>query len=103
MNWIDIIGLIGSISIGLSFIPQTYKTLKTNTIKSTSFLMFFFTSSASICMIIYSVYYNVLPMLIANVSVLANSSIIMITYLYKKKTLALNEQEETKIDNFEII
>tara|TARA_Y100000992_G_scaffold186407_1_gene126132 strand:- start:1908 stop:2219 length:312 start_codon:yes stop_codon:yes gene_type:complete len=103
MNWIDIIGLIGSISIGLSFIPQTYKTLKTNTVKSTSFLMFFITSSASICMIIYSVYYNVLPMLIANVSVLANSSIIMITYLYKKNILALNEQEETNDDHFEII
>tara|TARA_B100000424_G_scaffold91692_1_gene69000 strand:- start:30 stop:341 length:312 start_codon:yes stop_codon:yes gene_type:complete len=103
MNWIDIIGLIGSISIGFSFIPQTYKTLKTNTVKSTSFLMFFITSSASICMIIYSVYYNVLPMLIANVSVLANSSIIMITYLYKKNILALNEQEETNDDHFEII
>ena len=66
MNWVDIIGLIGSISIGLSFIPQTYKTLKTNTIKSTSFLMFFITSLASVCMIIYSVYYKVLPMLIKN-------------------------------------
>ena len=103
MNWVDIIGLIGSISIGLSFIPQTYKTLKTNTIKSTSFLMFFITSTASVCMIIYSVYYKVLPMLIANVSVLTNSSIIMIAYLYKKKMLSLTEQQETNIENFEYI
>jgi len=103
MNWIDIIGLIGSISIGLSFIPQTYKTLKENTIKSTSFLMFFITSSASLCMVIYSVYYQILPMLIANVSVLVNSSIIMITYLYKKKLLTLNQQVETNLEEFEII
>jgi uncharacterized protein with PQ loop repeat len=103
MNWIDIIGLFGSISIGLSFIPQTFKTIKTNTIKSTSFLMFFITSSASVCMIIYSVYYKILPMLIANLSVLTNSSIIMIAYLYKKKMLSLNEQEETNIEIFEII
>ena len=103
MYWIDIIGLIGSISIGLSFIPQTYKTLKTNTTKSTSFLMFFITSSASICMIVYSIYYKVLPMLIANVSVLTNSSIIMIAYIHKKKMLVLNQQEETNIDIFEII
>ena len=103
MNWIDIIGLIGSISIGLSFIPQTYKTLKENTIKSTSFLMFFITSSASLCMVIYSVYYQILPMLVANVSVLVNSSIIMITYLYKKKLLTLNQQVETNLEEFEII
>lgn len=103
MNWVDIIGLIGSISIGLSFIPQTYKTLKINTIKSTSFLMFLITSSASVCMIIYSVYYKVLPMLIANVSVLINCSIIMIAYLYKKKILSLNEQEETTVEIFEYI
>tara|TARA_B100001057_G_scaffold390168_1_gene398085 strand:- start:224 stop:535 length:312 start_codon:yes stop_codon:yes gene_type:complete len=103
MNWVDIIGLIGSISIGLSFIPQTYKTLKENTIKSTSFLMFFITSSASLCMIIYSVYYQILPMLIANVSVLVNSFIIMITYLYKKKILELNQQVETNLEEFEII
>tara|TARA_B100000073_G_C23610835_1_gene524434 strand:- start:489 stop:800 length:312 start_codon:yes stop_codon:yes gene_type:complete len=103
MNWIDIIGLIGSISIGLSFIPQTYKTLKTNTIKSTSFLMFFITSTASVCMIIYSVYYKVLPMLIANVSVLTNSSIIMIAYLYKKKMLSLTEQQETNVEFIEYI
>ena len=103
MNWVDIIGLFGSISIGLSFIPQTYKTLKTNTIKSTSFLMFFITSTASICMIIYSVYYKVLPMLIANVSVLTNSSIIMIAYLYKKKMLSLTEQQETNVEFIEYI
>ena len=103
MNWVDIIGLIGSISIGLSFIPQTYKTLKTNTIKSTSFLMFFITSSASICMIVYSIYYKVLPMLIANVSVLTNSSIIMIAYIYKKKMLVLSQQEETNMEIFEIV
>jgi len=103
MNWVDIIGLIGSISIGLSFIPQTYKTLKTNTIKSTSFLMFFITSLASVCMIIYSVYYKVLPMLIANVSVLTNSSIIMIAYLYKKKMLSLTEQQETNVEIIEYI
>ena len=103
MNWVDIIGLIGSISIGLSFIPQTYKTLKTNTIKSTSFLIFFITSLASVCMIIYSVYYKVLPMLIANVSVLTNSSIIMIAYLYKKKMLSLTEQQETNVEIIEYI
>ena len=103
MNWVDIIGLFGSISIGLSFIPQTYKTLKTNTIKSTSFLMFFITSTASVCMIIYSVYYKVLPMLIANVSVLTNSSIIMIAYLYKKKMLSLTEQQETNVEFIEYI
>tara|TARA_A100001035_G_scaffold274290_1_gene266040 strand:+ start:262 stop:573 length:312 start_codon:yes stop_codon:yes gene_type:complete len=103
MNSIDIIGLIGSISIGISFIPQTFKTINAETIKSTSFLMFFITSTASIFMIVYSVYYNILPMLIANVSVLSNSCIIMIVYLYKKKISTLNETKEIIIENFEII
>ena len=65
--------------------------------------MFFITSTASVCMIIYSVFYKVLPMLIANVSVLTNSSIIMIAYLYKKKMLSLTEQQDITVDNFEII
>ena len=33
MNHIDILGLLGSIFVGISFIPQTIKTLKSEEIK----------------------------------------------------------------------
>jgi uncharacterized protein with PQ loop repeat len=107
MTWIDIIGLLGSISIGLSFVPQTYKTIRIKTIQSTSFFMFLTSFFASIGMIIYSVHYKIIPMLIANVSVLTNSCIIMLVYLYKKNISTINETKEiTKeitVENFEII
>jgi uncharacterized protein with PQ loop repeat len=85
MNYIDIIGYFGSICVGLSFIPQTYKTITTDNVKSISFYTFLITFFSSICMIIYSIYYKIYPMLIANASVFLNSFIILVVYLYKKK------------------
>tara|TARA_B110000495_G_C22979950_1_gene575954 strand:+ start:163 stop:435 length:273 start_codon:yes stop_codon:yes gene_type:complete len=84
MKTINIIGLVGSGGIAIAFIPQTYKTITSDTLQSTSFLMIFLTFSSSLCMLVYSVYYTIVPMIIANTSVCINTLITMIAFLYKK-------------------
>ena len=83
---IDIIGLLGSIMVGVSLFPQTIKTIKTikeesNTSISLSFLTITFTSS--ILMIIFAIYYLIIPMLIANILVFINSLSLLIVIIKK--------------------
>ena len=91
MYAINIIGLCGSCGVAIAFIPQTYKTITTDSIKSISFITMYMVFSSSICMLIYSMYYNILPMLIANVSVMINTGVIMVVYLYKKNETTLSQ------------
>ena len=81
---INSIGICGSIGIAIAFIPQTYKTIISEDNQSISFAMILLTFSSSICMTIFSIYYFILPMIITNVSVLINTFIIMIAFVYKK-------------------
>ena len=78
MNWIDIIGLIGSMLVGFSLIPQSYKSIKENDTKSISIYYLFITFFAAVFMGIYSIYYLILPMIIANSLVLGNVIILII-------------------------
>ena len=57
MNHIDILGLLGSIFVGISFIPQTIKTIKSEDIKDISFLFMFLNILASALMSVYGIYY----------------------------------------------
>ena len=85
MNYvINIIGICGSVGIAIAFIPQTYKTITSDDNHSVSFAMIFLTFSSSICMTIFSIYYLILPMIITNISVLFNTFIIMVAFMYKK-------------------
>ena len=79
----DLIGLIGAIMIGISLIPQTIKTIKDED-KSISIPFVFITLISSILMIIFAIYYFIIPMLIANISVFINTLIILIITLNKK-------------------
>jgi len=81
---INIIGICGSVGIAIAFIPQTYKTITSDDNHSVSFSMIFLTFLSSICMTIYSIYYYILPMIITNISVLINTFIIMVAFIYKK-------------------
>tara|TARA_E500000178_G_C16892031_1_gene693979 strand:+ start:537 stop:797 length:261 start_codon:yes stop_codon:yes gene_type:complete len=81
----DLIGLIGAIMIGISLIPQTIKTIKDED-KSISIPFVFITLISSILMIIFAIYYFIIPMLIANISVFINTLIILIVTLNKKSS-----------------
>ena len=78
MNKIDVIGLLGSILVGFSLIPQSYKSLRENDVKSLSKYYLLITFLAAVFMGIYSIYYLILPMIIANGLVLGNVIILII-------------------------
>ena len=82
-NIINFVGLLGSIGIGLSLIPQTCKTVNSNE-SSLSFPFIIITLLSSIFMVTYAIYYLIIPMLIANSSVLINS-LILLFFTIKQK------------------
>tara|TARA_A100001015_G_C14926838_1_gene686722 strand:- start:166 stop:486 length:321 start_codon:yes stop_codon:yes gene_type:complete len=75
---IDILGLSGSILVSVSFLPQTYKTIMTDDIKDISLLFMLLNVISASLMCIYGIYYNIVPILISNGSVLINCLIILI-------------------------
>ena len=77
---ITIIGILGAIGISISLIPQTYKSWTTNDISSLSIKYIIITLISSVFMIVYSTYYLVHPMIIANLSVLGNTCILLLLY-----------------------
>lgn len=81
MKTIEIIGVLGSCIVAISFIPQTYKIIKNNDVHSisSSFIMINILSSS--LLIYYGVYYFIIPMMIANLSVCFNN-IIILYYIY---------------------
>lgn len=82
---IDIIGLIGSVLVGICFIPQTYKTINSDEIKDISKLFMMLNIISASLMVVYGSYYLIFPIIIANGSVLINCCIITICIIINKK------------------
>ena len=85
MFYVELIGYIGCLFLFMSFIPQTYKLIYHGPIETISPLFLSFILCASLFLGIYAFYINAYPILVANISVFLNNSIILILYLYKKK------------------
>jgi MtN3 and saliva related transmembrane protein len=62
-------GYIGSCMIGVMFIPQVLKTIKTNKTDDLSIIFLAMNTIAVLSMIPYSVHFKLTPILIANTSV----------------------------------
>ena len=73
---INNIGLFGSILLGLSFIPQTYKIIKEKQTKNISLIFLILSICSALLMAVYGFYYELLPMMVANILVLINCAII---------------------------
>ncbi len=82
---IDIIGLTGSVLVGICFIPQTYKIINSNEIKDISKLFMLLNIISASLMVVYGSYYLILPVIIANGSVLINCCIITICIIKNQK------------------
>lgn len=87
MNSIDIIGILGSIGIAISLIPQTIKTIKTENIKDLSVRFILITMLSSIFQNIFAIHYHIIPMIIANTSVFINTLIIFFYMIRERKNL----------------
>ena len=74
---INNIGLSGSILLGLSFIPQTYKIIKEKQTKNISLIFLILSICSALLMTVYGFYYELLPIILSNILVLINCAIII--------------------------
>jgi uncharacterized protein with PQ loop repeat len=68
MNFIDGIGLASAILIGIMFIPQVSHVYREKDTNALNYMFLGINMIASSMGLVYSVYYNVIPMIIANTS-----------------------------------
>lgn len=68
MNGIDVCGLIGSILIVIMFIPEINHVYKHRDAKAINYNFLHLNLTASVLSLVYSFYYNVVPMTITNFS-----------------------------------
>ena len=73
-NYIYNIGLAGSVILSIAFIPNTYFILRKNLYCSEINIVFI--------TLIYSIHFNLVPVIIANTSVLVNNLVVFIYYFY---------------------
>ena len=93
MNLVDGIGLTSAILISIMFVPQVHHVYKEKDTNAIDYKFLGLNMVASSMGLIYSVYYNVIPMIIANTSAgLFSISLIGFKYVNELK------EEVTNID-----
>ena len=65
---VQYVGIVSSVLISIMFVPQLIHTYKTKDTTGINFSFLFLNASASILGLIYSIYYSIIPMIIANTS-----------------------------------
>jgi uncharacterized protein with PQ loop repeat len=93
MNIIDGIGLTSSILISIMFMPQVYHVYKEKDTNAINYTFLNINMLASTLGLVYSIYYKVIPMIIANTSAgLFSISLIGFKYVneLKEKTPTTN-------------
>lgn len=68
MNVVDVLGLTSSIIITLMFIPEVTHVYKNSDAKAINYSFLHLNLVASVLALVYSVHYQVIPMIITNVS-----------------------------------
>ncbi len=93
MNVIDVSGLVSSIIICLMFVPEVIHVYKYKDANDLSYTFLNLNLIASILGLIYSIYYNVVPMTITNISA-GLFSLVLFRFKYVNEV-----KENTQLDN----
>lgn len=91
MNLIDVSGLTSSILICLMFIPEVIHVYKNKDAKAISYSFLSLNLLASILGLVFSMYYNVIPMTITNFS----AGFFSLTLFHFKYVNELKEEDQT--------
>ena len=84
MNNIDILGYIGTLILGVTLLPQVFKTFSEKKANDLSLSYLGLQFSANILFIIYGYFLESLPVIISNsIVLLCSSSLIYAKYMYK--------------------
>ncbi|HYE54496.1 MAG TPA: SemiSWEET family transporter [Chitinophagaceae bacterium] len=85
MHWIEYVGLAGAFLSGVTFIPQVYKAWQTRSVGDLSIWMILIVLTSVIVWLVYGIYLNLLPVIIANATILVLALMLLIFKLTFKK------------------
>ena len=85
---IDCIGLVSAVLIAVMFVPQIVHVYKTKDTDALNYTFLFTNIVASILGLVYSIYYTVIPMIVANTS----AGLFSISLITMKRVNGLKEQ-----------
>ncbi len=80
INWITLIGLVAATFTTIAFVPQAIKTIRTRNTRDLSLAMYIILSTGVILWLIYGIFINDLPVILAN----AITSVFIISILILK-------------------
>jgi len=85
-GYIEYIGMLAGFCTTVAFVPQLIKVIKTRTAQGISTSMYLIFISGVILWIVYGIYHNVWPIIIANFFTLLFASAILFVKLFLRKT-----------------
>jgi MtN3 and saliva related transmembrane protein len=85
MHWIEIVGLMGAFLSSITFIPQVYKAWQTKSVGDLSVWMVLIVLTSVIVWLVYGIYLNLLPVIIANATILVMALMLLYFKLTFKK------------------
>lgn len=84
MDFITVLGLVAATLTTTAFLPQVIKTWRTKSAKDLSFVMLITFNSGVFLWLMYGLYQNALPIIVANsITFILNLIILMIKIRYK--------------------
>lgn len=85
MNWIELIGYLGSFLTSITFIPQVYQAWKTKSVGDLSIWMIFIVNTSTVVWLVYGIGIGSGPVIVANSIVLFLSLLLLYFKLTFKK------------------
>jgi MtN3 and saliva related transmembrane protein len=82
MHWIEYVGFFGAFLTGITFIPQVYKAWQSRSVGDLSLWMLTIVFTSVVVWLVYGVYLNLLPVIIANSAI----GIMVLMLIYFKLT-----------------
>lgn len=84
MDWIDVIGHIGSALSSITFLPQVYHSWKTRSVGDLSLMMMLIVFSSTVIWLIYGIGRMLWPVIICN-SIICLLSLVLIWFKFRFK------------------
>ncbi|MDO5972383.1 SemiSWEET transporter [Flavivirga aquimarina] len=86
MDYIEVIGFVAAVLTTAAFLPQVYKTWQTKDVSGVSLTMFITMFTGVILWLVYGLFINSLPMLVANtISAILIFTVIVLKIKHHKK------------------
>lgn len=81
MDWIDVVGHLGSVLSSITFMPQVYQSWKTKSVGDLSLMMMFIVFCSTVIWLIYGIGRMLWPVIICN-SIICLLSLVLIWFKF---------------------